>query len=66
MKEALVSIGGGAVLLFAVGAFALPAMLGERLDSTWIAICAIVSIPAAIIADLLTQRRKRRVGGRDA
>jgi uncharacterized membrane protein HdeD (DUF308 family) len=53
-------VAGGALWMFAVLAFAYPAATGQRIDTAWTIIAAVVSVVGVITAEYLTKRRQRK------
>jgi hypothetical protein len=61
MKNAILRMAAGAIILFLLMGLAYPALRGQRiLDVPWLILSAVGSVLVALIADPLTQRRKRR------
>ncbi|MFC2078864.1 hypothetical protein ACFLSZ_02680 [Candidatus Bipolaricaulota bacterium] len=61
MRQRIIGIMLGGIILFAAMAFVYPAICGQDLiDVPWIIISAIAAAIAAPIADFLTRRRRRK------
>jgi hypothetical protein len=66
MKNTILRMATGASILFLLMGLAYPALRGQRiLDVPWLILSAIGSVLVAVIADPLTQRRKRRTASKN-
>ena len=66
LKKTILRMSVGAITLFLLMGVAYPALRGERiLDVPWLVLSAVGSVLAALIADPLTQRRKRRTASKN-
>lgn len=58
-----VRISFGALFLFVLMTFVVPALEGKRADTAWVIISAITAPIAVVIADYLTEKQKERKRG---
>ena len=66
LKKTILRMSVGAITLFLLMGVAYPALRGQRiLDVPWFILSAIGAVLVAVIADPLTQRRKRRTASKN-